>query len=272
MTGSIDRNRVRTAFDSHAAEYETYACVQRRVVERFLVLLAQVHPTPRAILDIGCGTGRLLKGVAERFPGAALAGIDLAPAMVAAARSALTGRVGAEVHTGDAEQLPFPDGSFDLVVSTSTFQWLEYLDTAFAEAYRVLIPGGSFRFALFGARTLCELKESYRAALSRHGQEAGDRTHRFAAPPAVASALDRAGFYGCRVWSEDEIELHPDVPTLLRSLKKIGAGNASPDRARSLAERRIMLKMMKLYEETYGRDGGIPATYEVIYGEGFRKG
>lgn len=269
---SIDRNRVRTAFDSHAAEYEAYAGVQRRVVAQLLTLLEQGHPAPRSALDIGCGTGMLLRGMAERLPNTTLAGIDLAPGMVMAATAALKGRAGTEVHVGDAEQLPFPDGNFDLVVSTSTFQWLENLDRAFAEAYRVLAPGGSFRFALFGARTLHELKESYRSALHRHGQETRDRTHRFLAPQAVASALDRSGFSGCRVWAEDEIEHHPNVPTLLRSLKKIGAGNASPDHARNLAERRVMLTMMQLYGEKYRRDEGVPATYEVIYGWGIKEG
>lgn len=265
---SIDRNQVRTAFDRHADEYDSYAWVQRRVVERLLTFLAPGDPAPRSVLDIGCGTGMLLRSVAERFPTATLAGIDLAPGMVTATRSALVGRAGTEVLAGDAEKLPFPEGSFDLVVSTSTFQWLENHDTAFSEAYRVLTPGGFFRFALFGARTLHELKESYRSALTCHDRETGDRTHRFLASPAVASSLDRAGFSGCRVWSEDEIEHHQDVATLLRSLKKIGAGNASPDHVKNLAERRVMLTMMQLYKENFGRDGTIPATYEVIYGWG----
>jgi malonyl-CoA O-methyltransferase len=192
--------------------------------------------------------------------------------MVAAARETLQGRERTGVQSGDAEQLPFPAGSFDLVVSTSTFQWLESLDIAFAEAYRVLAPGGFFRFALFGAGTLRELKESYRSALRRHGKETVDRTHRFIASPNVADALDRVGFVCSRVWSEDETEFHPDVPALLRSLKRIGAGNASTDHAKSLAERRVMLTMMHLYGEKYGRDGSIPATYEVIYGWGLKKG
>ena len=265
---NIDRNQVRTAFDRHADEYDSYAWVQRRVVERLLTFLKQGDPAPRSVLDIGCGTGMLLRGMTELFPTATLAGIDLAPGMVTATRSALAGRAGTEVLAGDAERLPFPEGSFGLVVSTSTFQWLENHDTAFSEAYRVLTPGGFFRFALFGARTLHELKESYRSALTCHDRETGDRTHRFLASPAVASSLERAGFSGCRVWTEDEVEHHQDVPTLLRSLKKIGAGNASPNHAKSLAERRVMLTMMQLYKENFGRDGTIPATYEVIYGWG----
>ena len=269
--GGIDRQRVSSSFHCHSGEYERHARVQRRVVERIMGLLRQGGSPPRSVLDIGCGTGMLLRAVAEQFPDAALAGIDLAPGMVAATRAALAGRVLSTVEIGDAEQLPFPAGGFELVVSTSTFQWLEQLSTAFAEVYRVLAPGGSFRFALFGSRTLFELKESYRSALERHGSASGDRTHRFLSPGAVATALGDAGFSGARVWSEDETESHPDVPALLRSLKRIGAGNASPERVRNLAERRIMLTMMQLYRERYGREGVIPATYEVIYGEGVKE-
>ena len=121
----IDRNRVHAAFHCHAAEYETYASVQRQVVARLLALLERERPAPRSALDIGCGTGMLLRELARRFPDATLAGIDLAPGMVAAAVEALAGHGRPELRHGDAEQLPFPDGSFDLVVSTSTFQWLE---------------------------------------------------------------------------------------------------------------------------------------------------
>ena len=267
VRGGIDRQKVRTSFDRHAGDYDSCARVQRRVVARLTTSLGEIAP-PRSILDIGCGTGLLLRGLAAQFPAATITGIDLAPGMVATTTELLAGREGTTVTVGDAEQLPFPGGSFDLVVSTSTFQWLEELRTAFAEAYRVLAPGGSFRFALFGAGTLRELKESYRAALAGLGRPAADRTHRFVSTGTVAVELAEAGFAACRVWSEDEIDYHPDVPALLRDLKKIGAGNASPDRARSLAERRVMLTMMEIYGKRYGREGMIPATYEVVYGEG----
>ena len=268
IRGEIDRKKVCSSFHRHSGEYERHARVQRRVVARLISSLGEIAPPPRSILDIGCGTGMLLRSLAERYPGADLAGIDLAPGMVTATREALRDRAGVTLVVGDAEQLPFPGNRFDLVVSTSTFQWLEELRTAFAEAYRVLAPGGSFRFALFGAGTLRELKESYRAALAGLGRPAADRTHRFVSPETVAAELAGAGFAGCRVWSEDEVDHHPDVPALLRDLKKIGAGNASPDGARSLAERRVMLTMMEIYGKRYGRDGVIPATYEVVYGEG----
>lgn len=264
----IDRNRVRNSFSNQADEYTRYAQVQRRVAARFVDLLAEEQLRPRNILDIGCGTGLLLVSLGNLYPGAALSGIDLAPGMTEVTRENLKGRQLTDVRVGDAEQLPFFEREFDLVVSTSTFQWLEQLDTAFSEVHRVLADGGTFRFALFGARTLYELKDAYRAALCLTGRNSTDRSHSFLDCATVASALARSGFAGCRVSSEDETEFHPDVTALLRSLKKIGAGNASPEQVRSLAERRVMLTMMEIYREKHGRDEGIPATYEVIYGSG----
>jgi malonyl-CoA O-methyltransferase len=61
-----------------------------------------------------------------------------------------------------------------------------------------------------------------------------------------------------------EVEYHPDVPDLLRQLKRIGASNAAADRPRGLASRRVMQLMTKHYEATYRCAAGLPASYEVI--------
>ncbi|RNC71370.1 MAG: malonyl-[acyl-carrier protein] O-methyltransferase BioC [Desulfuromonadales bacterium] len=262
----IDRRRVRSAFHRQAAEYDAHAAVQKQVVARFLEMLAVGGSAPR-ILDVGAGTGLLASRLAERHPASFLACVDLAPGMVRTARAAI-GRRDAVVAVADAEQLPFADHSFDLVVSTSTFQWLTTLDTAFAEARRVLAPGGTFAFALFGEGTFRELKSSYRAALEAAGRETDDRTQRFFPAGEVRSALERNGFTVSTLLVEDEVEHHADVPAFLRSLKRIGAGNASPLPRRGLAERRVMMEMMRIYGERFGSAEGVPATYTVIYGIG----
>ena len=264
----IDRNRVRHAFDRHALEYDAYACVQKRVVARFAGLLRDIPATPRRLLDIGAGTGMLLGELAERYPAAELIGLDLAFGMSLTARANLAAHSFAKFLTGDAERLPFGNSVFDLVVSTSTFQWLESLDRVFAEASRVLAPGGWFAFTLFGERTLFELRTSYRTAWEHTGRGPEVRTHTFHSLAGVEAMLGRAGFVEVRVASESEVERHPDVPTLLRSIRRIGAGNAAPARSPGLAERRVMLDMMDIYRREYAVDDLVPATYEVIYGVG----
>lgn len=264
----FDRRRVREAFGKQAHEYEAHAAVQRRVIARLLELVKNEGMTPRRLLDVGAGTGMLLRSLRDICRDASFVGIDLAPGMSRVARENLNTDGGTQILTGDAEHLPFSAGSFDLVLSSSTFQWLPTLDAAFGEALRVLAPGGTFCFALFGAGTLHELRSSYRRALEAAGRSGEDRSHSFFTGEDVAAALARAGFTGCRVSSEQELEFLDDVPALLRSLKRIGAGNASPITPRGLAGRRVMLEMMDRYRDAYGGESGIPATYGVIYGMG----
>ena len=264
----IDRGRVRHAFGRQASSYETYAAVQKRVVSRFLDILTREDLAPASILDVGAGSGMLLRALRRLYGNARAVGIDSAEGMTRTARRNLAYDPDTELLTADAEHLPIRGSSFDLVVSTSTFQWLSGLDGAFGEVFRVLEPGGCFAFALFGGETLHELRSSYDRALSAAGRKGENRMQRFFPEGQVAAALQRTGFDGLRIFSELDVEIHGDVPDLLRSLKLIGAGNASPPSARGLGGRPLMLEMMKHYRETYGDDGGVRATYHIVYGIG----
>ena len=263
MAANIDRQKVRSSFHRQAADYDGYAVVQRRVTTKLIGLLQQEEQCPARLLDIGAGTGKLLKKLRDLYPEALAVGADLALGMCRNAALGLSGK-GVQLFNADAEHLPFASCSFDLAVSTSTFQWLSSLDRAFAEAQRVLLPGGLFCFALFGEKTLFELRESYRTVLNG----GVNRSHSFVSGSEVQAALQRAGFAGAVASSEIEVEYHPDVPELLRSLKRIGAGSAAPVAGQGLSQRRVMLEMMAVYREKYGGDGVIPASYEVIYGLG----
>ena len=265
---AIDRGRVRNAFSSHAGEYDAHAGVQKVVIARFMDGLAALSCQPKRVLDIGAGTGALLGRLGRLYPAADLVGVDLASGMCVTAREKLAGSPAAALVVADAEALPFGAASFDLVVSTSTYQWLDHLDRAFADALRVTTGGGWFSFALFGERTLQELRTSYRAAWERAGRGAEERTHTFPGAHEVEAALVRAGFAEVRVKSELEIERHPDVTALLKSVRRIGAGTAAPVKSRGLSERRVMLDMMEVYLREYGAGGGVPATYEIVFGVG----
>ena len=157
------RKRIGRGFDLHAGEYDRHAFVQKRVVAALDGLVStHLNGAPRRLLDIGCGTGAVLAALAGRYPAAQLCGLDLAFNMCLQA----AGQFGAaaQLVNGDAECLPFRDGSFDLIVSASTLQWVQRLDSCFKECLRVLTPGGLMCAAFFGGRTLWELQESYREA------------------------------------------------------------------------------------------------------------
>jgi malonyl-CoA O-methyltransferase len=161
------------------------------------------------------------------------------------------------VATGDAEALPFRVGSFDLVVSTSALQWLPRLGPAAAELARVLAPGGTACVALFGARTLGELRAAWAAA---GGARAA---HRFATPAEVEEALAAAGLSIQAVEEEEHVEHHPDARAVLRALKVIGAQAASPARP-GLGGAPATREMLRRYDALRGPQG-VPATFHVVH-------
>lgn len=99
--------------------------------------LEHVEP-PRTALDLGTGTGKGARLLAERFPDAQVLGVDFAPAMIAEAErlllESLSGRVRFQV--ADGAKLPLADGAFDLVVLLNMIPF-------FDELARVTAPGGT---------------------------------------------------------------------------------------------------------------------------------
>jgi len=96
---------------------------------------------PESILDIGCGTGRLLRKAAKRWPAARLTGVDPAEGMVKEARR-LTPQ--AQFLVNPAESIPLPDASVDLVFSTLSFHHWQDQAQGVKQVARLLHPGGIF--------------------------------------------------------------------------------------------------------------------------------
>ena len=115
-----------------------------RPVHQEMIRLAGLSAGQR-VLDVGCGTGTLLRATGKRHADVELSGVDPDPkALARAARKARRAGVAVRFERGFAQELPYPDGSFDRVFSSLM---LHHLDTAskdalLAEVRRVLRPGG----------------------------------------------------------------------------------------------------------------------------------
>jgi ubiquinone/menaquinone biosynthesis C-methylase UbiE len=100
------------------------------------------------ILDVGCGQGIDLMQAAKA--GANITGIDLTPRHVELARAHLAALgLRGRVIEADAEQLPFPDGSFDRVISNGVLHHTPDIAVALREIRRVLRPGGEARLIVY---------------------------------------------------------------------------------------------------------------------------
>jgi ubiquinone/menaquinone biosynthesis C-methylase UbiE len=200
--------RARPAADGIRSLYATYAGNPAENYERYFVpdigepfakriVAAATLRQGERVLDVACGTGVAARLAAEATgsPGL-IAGIDLNPAMVDVARA--TGAQGSEIawHEGAAENLPFDDESFDVVVSSLGFQFFTDKVAAIREMRRVLTPGGRISIGTTGP--MPALFQVIDAVIGTHlGPEASrfiETVFSFHDPVGMESMLGEAGF------------------------------------------------------------------------------
>jgi ubiquinone/menaquinone biosynthesis C-methylase UbiE len=98
----------------------------------------------RDVLEIGAGSGSVAQQLLSHNPELAFTAMDIDPHMTQAASTRLVGFPNVSVKTGDATAMPFPDDSFDSVVSCLMLHHIIDWERAVAEIARVLRPGGTF--------------------------------------------------------------------------------------------------------------------------------
>jgi SAM-dependent methyltransferase len=170
--GSIDADAF-NAFEAagwqeKAAGYEDFfAPITARVVEPLLDAAGVGEGT--RLLDVATGPGVVAGAAARR--GAAVVGVDIAPAMLALARRRFPGL---DFREADAERLPFPDAAFEAVVANFLVLHLGRPEQVAAELARVLAPGGKVALTVWDAPGRARLFGVFLDAVAAAG----------AAPPA----------------------------------------------------------------------------------------
>jgi ubiquinone/menaquinone biosynthesis C-methylase UbiE len=202
------RHYQRALFDGIAERYEVFRSGCPEQVVEFVTATAGLSPEA-AVLEVGCGTGQLTERLASS--GFRLTAIDLGPSMIAAARRRLTG---AEVsfQVTSFEDLAAADASFDLVISSAAFHWIDP-EVAFTKSAQLLRPGGWL--ALLGTEE--HYDDSLAAALDvlwvTHGDTGGAWERRPSDPEAIA-ATSLFGTPACLTYSQQIILPAGDVTAL----------------------------------------------------------
>lgn len=254
MSSLPPRQRVRASFNRAARSYDAAALVQRQVCEHLLTLLTLLAPPVAAprILDAGCGTGYGARLLRARWPQAHITAADFAPAMLALARHDAD-----QCCVADIEALPLPDACFDVCWSSLTLQWCD-AGKVFAEAARVLRPGGQLAVSTLGSGTFGELRQAF-SHIDRYRH-----TLAFDEPSLLVQALTDAGF-GQIATRRVTLTLHyPDLSSLLHAVKAIGA-NALGDGARRGMMGRKSWQALQAAYESQRQPAGLPASYDVLF-------
>jgi malonyl-CoA O-methyltransferase len=196
---------VARAFDKAARNYDAVASIQAQVA-RTLVTAAFV-PSPRSVLDVGCGTGSVLAQAAERWPEADLTGLDIAPAMLREAKRKIPRLATLRADAGECDL----DQSFDLIFSSMMLHWFAQPAEMLRRWRRWLTPQGVLFVAVPVAGSLGAWRELCGEAGVSHGLWAFP-------PPEFADDL------ACSRILQQHAISYGSVLEFLRALKKSGGG------------------------------------------------
>ena len=139
-------------YDIYADHYDaSLAFLDGFERDRLLAMMGDV--SGKRVLDVGCGTGRMIENL-KKF-GAKTVGLDVSKEMLRVARKKF---LSTELVLGEVENLPFEDLTFDMVIATFVIVHLADLRLAFEEVYRVLKDDGIFILTNINQRKAPKLK------------------------------------------------------------------------------------------------------------------
>lgn len=262
----FDVRQIRRAFSRAAQGYDAAAALQRAVEARLLESLDYLDQRlPQVVLDLGSGPGSAAAAMQRRWPKAQILALDLALPMLREARRRAGWhplRRGVQRVCADARALPLAENCVDVLFSNLCLQWVEDLPATLAGFRRVLKPGGLLLMSTFGPDTLQELRNAF--AEAEQGAEATPHVSPFARIAQIGDALMAAGFRDPVVDRDTTVTSYPDLPTLMRGLRAIGATNALQARRRTLTGKARFVRAATAYRDQSGTDGALPATWETI--------
>ena len=187
-------------------------------------------------------------------------------------------------------KLPFPDNSFDLVVSSMSHHNVNDLPRTMREVKRILKPDRPFLFAMVGGGTLTELRSAMILAETERSGGVSSHVGPFVDASDIGRLLTSSQFALPTVDVDDVVIGYPDALILMEHLGKSGEGNAAIARNPGGVSRDMLLASASIYAQMYGEvdsewaeddggsqgntlasqlDGGIPATFQIVYGIGW---
>jgi SAM-dependent methyltransferase len=198
MSAAIGSANPRLDFDERADEYARHRKVHPGVIEALVE--SGLYGPDSGVLDVGCGTGNYA-AVLTAATICRISGLDPSARMLDRARDAARWE---SLSQGSAENLPFADHSFDVVMTTDVIHHIGDRDAYFREAARVLKPGGHIV-------TVTDSHDDIprRRPLSSHFPETVDvELRRYPSVPLLLTELTGAGFGELRL---DQVEYEYDL-------------------------------------------------------------
>jgi trans-aconitate 2-methyltransferase len=207
-----------------AAEYEAVSAPQTGWGAYFLGVFLERNGLrgDEAVLDGGCGTGRVTELLLRHLPRGTVLAVDASEAMVEAARGRFAGDARVRVERQDLRELEVGE-QVDVVFSTATFHWIMDHERLFDRLARALKPGGRLVAQCGGkgnvARTMAATEEVMGEDRFEEAFASWKGVWHFADPGTTKARLEAAGFEGVETWLHEEPTRFGSVEELARFLK-----------------------------------------------------
>lgn len=211
--------------------------------------------------DIGCGRGFVSTHVlAETVKHLILC--DISPTMLEQAQGSPGLRI-SKIEM-DEENLEFQDNSLDLVVSSLSLHWVNDLSGCFQNVNNSLKADGVFIASMFGGDTLYELRSSLQLAEIERNNGISPHISPFTQIRDIGAILNSTGYSMLTIDIDELVVGYPTMFELMWDLKGMAENNAAFNRPAHL-NRDTMFAASAIYNELYGKDNSIPATFQIIY-------
>ena len=209
-----------------AAEYEVVSAPQTGWGADFLGVFLEHYGLrgDEAVVDAGCGTGRVTELLLRHLPRGTVLAVDASGAMVEAARRRFAGNGRVRVERQDLRELEVEE-LVDVVFSTATFHWVLDHERLFDRLARALRPGGRLVAQCGGkgniARTMAATEEVMGEARFKDTFAGWEGVWNFADPETTKARLESAGFEDVETWLHEEPTRFGSVGELARFLKTV---------------------------------------------------
>ncbi len=244
----MDKQRVAQAFLKSVRSYDTEAVVQKEAAEALVTsCLHFCNKKHNRVLEIGCGSGLLCQKFTDCFDVDKYIVNDLNASFCEITQEKVADKsVNISSLVGDAEEITLPD-KCDLILSSSTMQWFEDVDSFVKKTYSQLVDDGIFAFTMFSEGTMKELK-----ALTQRGLN-------YVSARELYDSLAR--YYTVMSFEKYEKQLFFSAfGDIVRHMKQTGVNGLSGKRFTIPELRRVARE----YEQCFRTKRGLPVSYHYI--------
>jgi malonyl-CoA O-methyltransferase len=246
----LDKERIAQCFSASAGTYEEGAIVQKEI-SRQLIAIFQRYATGMEysrVLEIGCCTGNLTEMLSASVSIGTYYLNDLVPDFCSSTEERIAERVGrVTVLPGDIEQVRLPQ-NLDLVISSSTFQWMTDLNSVICNIAEALNDSGRLVFSIFSSGTMGEISALTGRSLRYHAME-----------DLLAMLVEH--FQVISIHSEIKRLFFPSVRAVLHHIRETGVGGLD----RNKWNLRKLKDFERRYNDQFLSEHGLPVTYNSTF-------